>query len=249
MAPKMTSSVDAGDGQDGRVDEGGDQHVVARLDDLDEVVPEVDVRCGQENSRRDASRRSFIAIRTMKMNGTTKMKTETTIAAPPTQYAPRRVHSSTCLRLRNHESGTMIDRDDDEEDDVAGGRKPVEAGLVLLVDHRGDDVGGEARAAPGHRPDEVEGAQAADQREDDHRHRRRPHQRQRDVPEVLPAGGAVDGRGLVVVARDRGDAGHVDDGREPDALPHIDERDREQRELRIGEPARALDAEERRGSR
>ena len=82
----------------------------------------------------------------------------------------------------------MIDGDQDEQDDVAGGREAVEAGLVLLVDHRRDDVGGEAGAAARHRPDQVEGAQAADQADrmitvtvagrD---------QRQRDVPEILPA--------------------------------------------------------------
>ena len=140
----------------------------------------------------------------------------------------------------------MITATSDEQHDVAGGREAVEAGLVLLVDHRGDDVGGEARAAAGHRPDQVERAQAADEAD-----RMMTvtvagrTQRQRDVPEVLAAGGAVDRRGLVIVLRDRDDAGDVDDGREADALPDVDQRDREQREARVGEPARALDAEQR----
>ena len=33
-------------------------------------------------------------------------------------------------------------RDDQEQDHVAGGGQAVEAGLVLLVDHRADDVAG-----------------------------------------------------------------------------------------------------------
>ena len=84
-----------------------------------------------------------------------------------------------------------------EQDHVAGGRQAVEAGLVLLVDRRGEDVGGEAGAAAGHGPDQVERAQPADERQQDHGERRRPAEREDDVPEPVPGAAAVDGDRLV----------------------------------------------------
>ena len=81
--------------------------------------------------------------------------------------------------------------------------------------------------------------------EDDDGHRRRPAQRQGDVPEVLPLGRAIDAGGLVIVLGDRHDAGDVDDGGEAHALPHVDQRHREQGKIGIGEPAGPLDAEQR----
>ncbi len=74
--------------------------------------------------------------------------------------------------------------DDEEQHHVAGGGQAVEAGLVLLVDDRGDHVAGEPGPALGHRPDEVERPQAADQRQQDDGGGGRPQQRQGDVPEA-----------------------------------------------------------------
>jgi hypothetical protein len=107
----------------------------------------------------------------------------------------------------------------------------------------GIHVGGEARPAAGHRPDQVERPQAADQRQDDHRDGGRPGQRQHDPAEVVPGAGAVDAGGLEVLLRDRHDAGDVDDGRQAHALPDVDQRHRQQRVPRVGQPARAVDAD------
>src|SRR5690606_29091836 len=79
------------------------------------------------------------------------------------------------------------------------------------------------------------------QRQDDHGDGGGPGQREQHVPELVQRPGAVDARGLEVLLRDRHDPGHVDDGGEPDPLPHVDQRDRQQRERRVGEPPRPRD--------
>src|SRR4029453_5968769 len=53
--------------------------------------------------------------------------------------------------------------------DAARRGQAIEAGLVLLVDHRRDHVGGETRSALGHHPDQFERAQATDEGQRDHR--------------------------------------------------------------------------------
>ena len=66
---------------------------------------------GKLKSRLDASRRSFAAVRTMKMNGTTKTTnvtasamTSSAVGAEPTRDA----HSSTSWRLKNRIIGNTI---------------------------------------------------------------------------------------------------------------------------------------------
>ena len=84
MAPKTTSSVTLATVRMIELMKAVTQHVVAGLDDLDEIVPEVPVGRPVETSAVAACRRSLTAVRTMKANGTRKTTIETRIAMPPT---------------------------------------------------------------------------------------------------------------------------------------------------------------------
>ena len=68
-------------------------------------------------------------------------------------------------------------------------------------------------------------------------------QRQRDLAELPPLAGAVEARGLVHVLRDLPQAGEEDDHRRAE-LPDAEDDQRPERIVRIGDPARALDAEQ-----
>ena len=184
---------------------------------------------GQAKLRSDDWSSLLTAVTKMKTNGMTKKTSATASAAISTTSRRAAPHRSTSFEFIQRNSGKTISGDQDEEHDVAGGRQAEEARLVLLVDDRGDDVAAEAGATAGHRPDQVEGPQAADERQQDDAERRRPAERQGDVPELVPGTAAVHVDGLVVVLGDRQDAGDVDHRRQPDALPDVDEGDRQQR--------------------
>ena len=130
------------------------------------------------------------------------------------------------------------DRDDQEQHHAARRGQAVEAGLVLLVDHRRDDVGGETRSALGHRPDQVERAQAPDEGQRDDRGGGWPGEWQHDVPEDLPAAGSVDLGCFVVLRGNRDEAGDEDDRGQSDALPYVDQGDGEERKVGVGQPTR-----------
>ena len=95
----------------------------------------------------------------MNANGTTNTTIATASATASSQYLRTNLMSRSSLRRRNQLSGKHDCGDEHEQDHVAGGREAVEAGLVLLVDRRGEDVGGEAGATAGHGPDQIERAQ------------------------------------------------------------------------------------------
>ena len=59
---------------------------------------------------------------------------------------------------------------------------------------------------------------------------------------------ALEPDGIVVLLRDRQDSGDEDHERNSDPLPHVDECDREQREVRIDEPRGRVDPDERESS-
>ena len=136
---------------------------------VDEVLRQNAHSVGQRELRGATPRlRLLPAVRTMNANGTMKTTTATRMAMtaddapPPDGGVP---HRSSSFRLSAPRERDDDRRHDEEEDDVAGGGEAVEAGLVLLVDDRRDHVAREAGTAAGHRPDEVERAQAADERE------------------------------------------------------------------------------------
>ncbi len=95
---------------------------------------------------------------------------------------------------------------------------------------------------PGHRPDQIEGAQPADQAQRHDGDRRGARQRQGDAPEHLAFGGAVDARGLVEILRDRHDARDEDDRGDADAFPDVHRDHRIDREPGCDEPSRPVDA-------
>ena len=66
--------------------------------------------------------------------------------------------------------------------------------------------------------------------------RRRAHQRERDPPELLPARGAVDLRGLVDLLGDRGQAAQEQQEGEAEVLPDVHEYDHDHRPVRRGQP-------------
>ena len=95
------------------------------------------------------------------------------------------------------------DQERDAEEDHDAGRGA--ATEPLLVDHCLPGVDGERdgieRGAL-HDEDDVEDAERVERAEDQRDQQRRLQQRQRDLPELLPLAGAVDGRRLVDVAGD-----------------------------------------------
>ena len=107
---------------------------------------------------------------------------------------------------------------------LPGGGQAVEAGLVLLVDDRGDHVAREAGAA----------RVIAQMRSNE----RSPPMSDRMMTvavagrtsgsvmlrKIFQRAGAVDPGGLEVLLRDRDDAGDEDERRDADALPDVDER-------------------------
>ena len=92
------------------------------------------------------------------------------------------------------------------------------------------------RAAAGHHPHEVEELQRADDAQEDRDADGRAEQRERHVAEHLPAGRAVDDRGLFQLARDLLQAGEVEDHVEAEVLPGDGHEHRVEHDAGVGEP-------------
>ena len=86
----------------------------------------------------------------------------------------------------------------------------------MLVEVGDEDLGVVVGSALGHHPDDRERVDHVDDVQHDGDVEERPEHRQREMPERLPRPRAVDGRGLVDVARDGGKAAEQDGGREGD---------------------------------
>ena len=143
----------AADGEDQAVDEGDDEHVVAGLPAPPGSCRTMAHCVGQEKSS-SAEPPSDVLNAVRRMNSERDDEDDRGPEDGARRSSSERpaagcdAHSSDLLRLRNQLQREHDDRHQDEQHDVAGGRQAVEARLVLLVDHRRDDVGGEPRPAP-----------------------------------------------------------------------------------------------------
>ena len=138
------------------------------------------------------------------------------------------------------------DEDHGEEDERDRGAAPhvpePEAFLVHEERHRERRVQRAARRHDVRLGEELEVVDRA--READEEHRRR-EERQRDPPELLPAAGPVEARGLVEGLRDPLQARDEEDRREPEVLPDREDHDRDEREARVAEPVHGREPDQR----
>ena len=95
----------------------------------------------------------------------------------------------------------------------------------------------------GHDLHDVEIGERDDQREQHRDGDDVAHHRQRDVAEVLPGVGAVDGGGFIELLRHRFQRRQIHDQEERRAVPDIDQDDRKARPVRIAQPRNSPESE------
>ena len=136
---------------------------------------------------------------------------------------------------------SVLDREDDHhgQDDEVGDRgreAQVEGGETLVVGVDADRLGRVVRPAAGQAVDDVEDPEEVDGaphhgHEDD-----RPQERQGDVPEDLPGGGAVHAGRLARLLGDAGQAGQHQQGHEGGRVPDVDDDERPQCQAGVAQP-------------
>ena len=136
---------------------------------------------------------------------------------------------------------------DDDQHQIDHGEQravaDVRAVAVLAVDEARDEVGGAAGAAGGDVDNDIGELQLEDDADDDDGHRDRQHQREGDLPEGLPAGGAIDASGLLDLAVEALQAGEQHDHHERDEGPGVHDHDGQAGEPGAGEEGGIVPAE------
>ena len=134
-----------------------------------------------------------------------------------------------------------------QHDGDGAGIAVLEVGEALLIEPGGKHLGAVVGAALGHVVDQIEEFEGADAVEGEGGDEHRFDEGQCNMQERLRLGGAVDVGGLIQIARDAGDLGHVEHHVLADVLPEGHEGDddhgQDDEALGVHQPERTLDAE------
>src|ERR1700753_2625484 len=161
------------------------------------------------------------------------------------RVAEAAMSDSTLLAADQGQPDEGHNQDDDEQDERGRGRVAhALAGERGVVDPLDGRAAGVVRPALQDQVDLVEDLQRGDDLQHGDQGGGPAQHGDGQPPGLLPAAGAVQGRGLVQVARDLLQAGQVEHEVEADRPPHGDDDDRVDGHVRVGQPARGTDPDQ-----